>query len=756
VNLRKTAACALVLSFLLAFPRPAAALDAPSLTAFSATSTSVIFSWAAMSEADSYWPLLYDGNTKENLQQQVVDKSVMMHTFSGLAPNTLYIIAVASIKGNEVSTLDNVYCSRYFTTAPAMPAGSSIKASDIRQTSATLTWTAETLPAGCSYRIERLSPSWWYDVTTNTSYTVSDLTPGTTYTYRYCLHREGDNAFSDYKSVTFTTPAAPAAPAKPEGFAVTGRTANSITLGWTSSYPCQVMRTDSTYSTTYETKNNASGSATFTGLAAGAEYFFKIQAVNGTLVSAFAQTSGVTTPARPGNPVQTGSSAGSVSITWTAPSGSVDSYVLRLAGGAGAGTFTTSTAAPSFEFTGLAPGTEYTVTVASRLKGLESEQTTPLKVSTLSSDSVAVPQGVRVAAVTQTTVKLEWNGQPDTDGFLIYRSDSADGSYTEVGEVKGSTAFTDTGLQPGAAYYYRIRAYRFLGQSQTKQWSVDSNVVSAKTTAPAIPDTPKDLSARYRDDLSVMVIWTASENADGYVVYRSNSKDGEFVQAAVVKDTNRWIDTGAPTTDEWYYSVSAVNESGESKRCEPVRALIPEGSDIAVQFLLSSDSVSADGTALSWDAVEGAAQYYVYRSFAENSAYSLIANVTDTNYTDSGLPASTEVFYQVSACDALNREIGFSNDLKVVTLPAPPTKQNTEPDVAAPDVASKVPFAVILGGLAVVVLILVLLIPASCGRRKSAAGKTQRRQAAVRGNSRLPLPNARKTRARASGMRKSG
>jgi len=752
MSLRKPAACALTLAVLLAFfPWPAAALDTPSLTGFSATSTSVTFSWSAVSGAEGYWPCLYD-EKGTGLQSGGIGK-VYQYTFSNLSPNTTYLVAVWAAK-EDASEISNGYAGKLFTTAPAISSVAAIRATDIKQTSATLTWTSETLPSGCTYRLERVSPS-WSDNLSIASFTATDLAPGTTYTYRYCLYRESDNAYSDYRSTTFTT--APATPAKPDNFAVTNRTGNSITLSWSSAYACQVVRTNSTYTASYESKPVSGTSTVFSGLSAGTEYFFKIQAVNGSQVSAWAQTSGVTTPAKPGNPVQTGSSAGSVYLSWDAPSGSVDSYVLRLAGGAGAGTFTTTTAAPSWEITGLAPGTEYTVTVASRLKGLESEQTAPLKVSTLSSDSVAVPQGIRVTGVTRTSVSLEWDGQPDTDGFLIYRSDSADGSYTEVGEVKGSTAFTDSGLKQGTTYYYRIRAYRFLGQSLTKQWSVDSNPVIAKTAAPQVPDPPKDLSARYQDDLSVMVIWKASENATGYVVYRSNEPDGKFVEAATVKGTNRWTDTAASTDREWYYSVSAVNESGESKQCTPVRAVIPEEMETITEFLLTADSVSAEGAALSWDAVEGAVIYYIYRSFAENSDYSLVASVTDTNYTDSELPASTELYYQISACDALNREVGVSNILLVMTPAAPPAKQSAGQDTAVSgNSSSKLPYAIVLGGLAFIVLVLIVLVPVSSARHTRRVRKTQRKRTAVRGKPPVSLASSRKAPARVSRMRKSG
>ena len=54
---------------------------------------------------------------------------------------------------------------------------------------------------------------------------------------------------------------------------------------------------------------------------------------------------------------------------------------------------------------------------------------------------------------------------------------------------------------------------------------------------------------------------------------------------------------------------------------------------------------------LTWNAVEGATSYRIYRSTSKGSGYSLLGTTTATSYTNTGAKAGTTYYYRVKACN---------------------------------------------------------------------------------------------------------
>ena len=63
------------------------------------------------------------------------------------------------------------------------------------------------------------------------------------------------------------------------------------------------------------------------------------------------------------------------------------------------------------------------------------------------------------------------------------------------------------------------------------------------------------------------------------------------------------------------------------------------------------NSASSGKPMLTWNAVEGATSYRIYRSTAKGSGYSLLGTVTATSYTNTGAKAGTTYYYRVKACN---------------------------------------------------------------------------------------------------------
>ncbi|MFZ5643833.1 MAG: stalk domain-containing protein [Bacillota bacterium] len=94
----------------------------------------------------------------------------------------------------------------------------------------------------------------------------------------------------------------------------------------------------------------------------------------------------------------------------------------------------------------------------------------------------SAPSGLTAAAISDSTAGLCWKsscGKLNKEwGFLIYRK-PAGGSYSLVGAVgPGTTIYTDSGLLPGMAYFYTLRAWNERGVS------LQSNEAFASTQPP--------------------------------------------------------------------------------------------------------------------------------------------------------------------------------------------------------------------------------------------------------------------------------
>lgn len=67
------------------------------------------------------------------------------------------------------------------------------------------------------------------------------------------------------------------------------------------------------------------------------------------------------------------------------------------------------------------------------------------------------PTGLALASKSDDTVKIKWSGGSCT-GYIVYRYDALSGSFEKIGSTT-SASYTDSTVDSGTAYKYKIRAY---------------------------------------------------------------------------------------------------------------------------------------------------------------------------------------------------------------------------------------------------------------------------------------------------------
>ena len=250
---------------------------------------------------------------------------------------------------------------------------------------------------------------------------------------------------------------------------------------------------------------------------------------------------------------------------------------------------------------------------------------------------------------------LTWNAVYGATSYRIYRSTSRGSGYSLLGTTT-ATSYTNTGAKAGTTYYYRVKACNDAGLSPYS--NIVSGQVKTVTPKPAAPVVKIGHSAASGKP---MLTWNAVSGATSYKVYRATSQNGTYSLLGTVTATS-YTNTGAKAGVTYYYKVKAVNSAGESAYSNIVsgqsKAVTPKPAAPVVKI---GHSASSGKPMLTWNAVDGAASYKVYRATAKNGAYSVINTTKALTYTNTGAALGTTYYYKVEALNAAGKSLGFSD-----------------------------------------------------------------------------------------------
>lgn len=227
---------------------------------------------------------------------------------------------------------------------------------------------------------------------------------------------------------------------------------------------------------------------------------------------------------------------------------------------------------------------------------------------------------------------------PNGVTFSVLRSTANGGPYSTVASGLANTAYTDTGLTNGTAYYY-VATATVNGVS-----SAYSNQASA-TPEPA-PTVPTGVRAT-GGSTQVALSWNASSNSpSSYSVLRSTSASGPYSQVATPGSTS-CTDTGLSAGATYYYEIVSVNQYGQSAPSSAVSGLtLPAAPSNAVATAGDTEVL------LSWSAAASATSYTIARSLTSGGSPVATFTVTNTSFTDSGLADGAAYYYTVIATNA--------------------------------------------------------------------------------------------------------
>jgi fibronectin type 3 domain-containing protein len=176
-------------------------------------------------------------------------------------------------------------------------------------------------------------------------------------------------------------------------------------------------------------------------------------------------------------------------------------------------------------------------------------------------EPLAAPANLRVLSKTVGSITLAWNSVAKASGYKVLRAGTADGTYNQLG-TSSSTAYNDTGLVANTTYHYRVLAYNTTGDGSYSAISATTDADSGGTI-PLPPAAPTGLVVDSVSSTSISFSWNTVGAASSYNIYRANTATATSAKIGTAT-SGSYTDTTMPADRAFYYTVKAVNNSGES------------------------------------------------------------------------------------------------------------------------------------------------------------------------------------------------
>lgn len=385
------------------------------------------------------------------------------------------------------------------------------------------------------------------------------------------------------------------------------------------------------------------------GLTGGSSYTYTVKAFLGSVMSDYDHT-GSTVLYLPAPELSISTDSKSATISWIAVEGASGYYVYRkTADSKWQRIAKTKKSVKSYTDSSMEEGVAYTYTA----KGYQGSTHGGYDAKGVQAQLLAIPH-VKASNIAGLST-VSWDAVSGAESYDIYRK-FEDGKWKKVDEMTAETLeWTDdlTGQKSGC-YYYTVRARSAVARS---------GYVSSE----AVRYLPAPTFTVANEVGGVKVQWETVDGAVQYRVYRKTAESGWKRIATLKSSVLSYMDQTAESGTEYFYTVRAV--SGSS-----ISGYDPAGQGCCYLAAPEVTAACSAGTStVSWDAIDGAEIYQIYRKFSGKSWKRLTEVDAETlNWKDdlTGQDGGTVCSYTVRAKSELGRSSYVSSE--TVTYLKPP------------------------------------------------------------------------------------
>ena len=354
-----------------------------------------------------------------------------------------------------------------------------------------------------------------------------------------------------------------------------------------------------------------------TGAAAGKTYYYKVCAVNSAGTSAYSNiVSGrakAAIPAAPRVTIGNSSASGKPQLTWAAVDGAAKYEIYRSTQQSTGFTLLGTTTSTSYVNTGAAVGKTYYY----RVKAVNSAGTSAysnIVSGTARTPAPAAPVLKGGTSSASGKPQLTWAAVDGAAKYDVYRSNSADGTFSKVGSTD-KTTYVNTGAVQGVTYFYKIRAVGASGASGF------SNTVAIHVAGVIKAPAAVVLSGIKADAAGITVTWKATANADTYNVLRRDASNTAWKVIARGVSGTSYKDTTVARGVMYSYTVQGVAADGVTTGPYDTTgksAKVTASASTTPGYVTMKDArrvtIGEKGILLTWTTATNAKTYNVYRA----------------------------------------------------------------------------------------------------------------------------------------------
>jgi fibronectin type 3 domain-containing protein len=452
------------------------------------TATEVDLSWTNVAtNATGIRILKQLGNNSSQVVATGLAPTTTSYKITGLTPGSPYLFEVDALNSNGPSGAATI-------TADTLPGQVMGVTATGGAGQVTISWTAD--PGAATYNVYRATSSGGEGTTpawtgiTGTSFVDGSTVPGTPYFYEVTAVDPNSASPTDVTAESARSAEVSAAAQTgsttfnaPSNLVATPQYGPQVQLTWntnsTTGTGFTVARaTNATFTqnlTTFSVPATTSATATYvdTTVVANNTYYYRVQALNGTVTTAFSNPVTAVIPPLPATPSDghaTLITTTTVDLAWINNATNADVYKIfrEVVGGAFTQIASLPGNATSFDDSGLTPGTNYDYHIEAWNISGNADRTG----ADLYTVSPAITTLAATAGISQ--VALSWSAPAGATNmtYNVYRGTSQGGeAATPVATGLTTTSFTDTNLAGGTTYWYEVT-------------SVDPQSLSTPSVAP--------------------------------------------------------------------------------------------------------------------------------------------------------------------------------------------------------------------------------------------------------------------------------
>ena len=523
---------------------------------------------------------------------------------------------------------------------------------------------------GSGYEVEQYKGGKWVrisktDSSANCALTVTNLTPGTSYTFRVRLRKVSGSAvqYGGYIRAVATTVLP-----NETTFTAPQTTSRTVTLKWAENadatgYIIEQYK-GGKWTQILKTTGNTTLQCTASSLAPETRYSFRIKSYKKTgsvvVCSDYTNIAATTRIACVSGLTAKSSTVSSVTLSWNKVA-SATGYVVEIYKGGKWNTVLTTknNTALSCKVTGLAAGATY----KARIKCYRLANGAYSFSEYLEADvntRIANVTGFKSSGNTASSITFSWNKNTAATGYIveIYKG----GKWTQILNAKSNTTLTctATGLSANATYSVRIKSFK---KTTATTYFSDYLTFSADTRIPNVT------SLTYKADSAsqITLSWKRNAAADGYTVEIYRGGKWEQLLCATSNTKLSCKITGLAEGSTYSVRIKSYKvKNGRTVFSEYLKSTATTGLN-PVAKLGEQTSNTASSIRFSWARKSCATGYIV--EIYKGGKWNLVTKTTSNTVTScqiTNLKAGTSYTFRVRAYLTVNGSTIYSDNVRTV------------------------------------------------------------------------------------------